>query len=242
MGSLAVGGTRCLFMAEDQIVTNCGMPGEKPCDHCSEALQPVVIYLVFNLLLNIFSILVIKHGSAALSFLVSTLRMPLSALAFSSTFIMGDDAITPSLGDLVSLIVILAGLCSYRFGARQLKKQLRKEADETEAVPSPRNSWASPRAAEPASPTSPTERDRWKFVPLFTTGSLGISPQPQFVLTHTTRRQARTADQVRSGLIRRLGTASPLQSPALRHLSPTSRRFPPEEDGCPDFAMTGLPC
>jgi len=243
MGSLARGGSMCLFFAEDQVITNCGLPDEKPCDHCSSAHGPVFMYLLFNLALNVFSILVVKHGSAALSFLVSTLRMPLSALAFSSTMIMGSEAVQPNLSDLLSLIIILAGLCSYRLGARQLKHQLRREAAEAsdEKVPSPRNSWASPTSAGPSSPSSSSRDERrgaWKFLPLFTTGSLGNVAQPQFVLVHAPQPRARSADQVRANLIRRLGTASPLHSPTLRHLTPAQGA---EENGCPDFSLTGLP-
>eukprot|EP00435_Cladocopium_sp_Y103_P053403 s1891_g17.t1 len=85
----------------------------------------VFMYLGFNLLLNIFAVLVIKHGSAALSFLVSTLRMPLSALAFSSTMIMGAEAAAFRLHDFMGLVTILLGLASYRLGSRQLKRQLK---------------------------------------------------------------------------------------------------------------------
>eukprot|EP00930_Biecheleria_cincta_P034683 TRINITY_DN23939_c0_g1_i1.p1 TRINITY_DN23939_c0_g1~~TRINITY_DN23939_c0_g1_i1.p1 ORF type:complete len:506 (+),score=66.22 TRINITY_DN23939_c0_g1_i1:174-1691(+) len=250
MASTAREGTKCLFLMEDQVVTQCGQPGEKPCDHCGNAYVSVFLYLAFNLALNIFSILVIKHGSAALSFLVSTLRMPLSALAFSSTFIMGAEAVSPGLGDFFSLAIILAGLCSYRFGARQIKRQLRMEAESAEGEammsPSPRNSWASPSSSPLASPRGSTsgegERSRWQFMPILTAGSVGNTVQPQFLLVHAPRAKARSAEQVRSGLIRRLGAASPLHSPRLRNLSPQGSSHPGAgHTDIPDFSLTGLP-
>lgn len=248
MASTAEDGTRCLFLAEDQVVTQCGLPGEKPCDQCGNAYASVFLYLAFNLALNIFSILVIKHGSAALSFLVSTLRMPLSALAFSSTFIMGAQAISPGLGDFYSLAIILVGLCSYRFGARQMKRQLRIEAESAEGEammsPSPRNSWASPSSSPLSSPRGSTsgegQRSRWQFMPILTAGSVGNTVQPQFLLVQAPRSQARSAEQVRSNLIRRLGAASPLHSPRLRDLSEHARPEAGPTD-IPDFSMTGLP-
>lgn len=70
-----------------------GFADEPMCDHCATAWVPVVIFLMFNIMCNVFTILVIKHGSAALSFLISTLRMPLAALAFSSPAVMGAEAV-----------------------------------------------------------------------------------------------------------------------------------------------------
>eukprot|EP00439_Symbiodinium_sp_Y106_P060330 s929_g8.t3 len=104
-------------------------------------MSEVFLYLAFNLTMNIFAVLVIKHGSAALSFLVSTLRMPLSALAFGSTLIMGSEAVTPQLHDLLSLVVILLGLCSYRMGARQLKRQQKEESAMSQVWNDPVGWW-----------------------------------------------------------------------------------------------------
>eukprot|EP00933_Yihiella_yeosuensis_P027625 TRINITY_DN2152_c2_g1_i1.p1 TRINITY_DN2152_c2_g1~~TRINITY_DN2152_c2_g1_i1.p1 ORF type:complete len:519 (+),score=71.45 TRINITY_DN2152_c2_g1_i1:138-1694(+) len=248
---MAVGGWRCLFLREDQIIDRCGLIDEQPCDTCRDAYLPVCTYLFFNLFLNIFAVLVIKNGSAALSFLVSTLRLPLASIAFSSTLIMGDQATSPGFGDVLSLVVILLGLCSYRYGAKLMKQQLKKEAGEIEAdgeaSPSPRNSWASPRGAEVESPREREEpRHRWRFVPLFISGSLGNAPQTQFVLVPTEKKQGRSADRVRHDLIRRLGAASPLQSPKFRDRSPWGQspgQSPQESGGVGhlDFTLTGLP-
>merc|ERR1719277_401506 len=128
MPTLSIGGTRCLFLFEDQIVQDCGLADERPCDHCRHAWLPVTCYLAFNMLYNIYTMMVIKHGSAALSFLVATLRMPLASLAFSSTWIMGSEAVQPTLGDYLSLVIIIFGLLLYRYGGRLLKRQMKRES------------------------------------------------------------------------------------------------------------------
>ncbi|CAJ1379205.1 unnamed protein product [Effrenium voratum] len=40
MAGVAIGGSKCLFWAQDQVITNCGLPDEKPCDHCETAYGP----------------------------------------------------------------------------------------------------------------------------------------------------------------------------------------------------------
>ena len=70
----------------------CLADGGLACDHCEEAWFPDGFYWVFNLSLNVFMMLVIKHGSATLLFLVSTLGLPLTSLAFSSSLAMGAQA------------------------------------------------------------------------------------------------------------------------------------------------------
>jgi len=246
MSTLILGGTRCLFFLEDQVKLDCGMPGEKACDHCEFAWIPVVIYLAFNVTYNVYTMLVIKHGSAALSFLVATMRMPLASIAFSSSLIMGDQAVQPGLGDLVSLIVIIVGLLTYRYGGRLLKRRLRKEATGIPALVPGDSPMVSPCGPESPTPrlgqqqalTEPLRprRGRWTFAPLISTGL--PPPEPTFILMRAPRPEPRSADRVRHDLYRRLGAASPLHSPQLRHLVPT----PP---GCevaePRFLMDGLP-
>mmetsp|Transcript_32177 Transcript_32177/g.85700 ORF Transcript_32177/g.85700 Transcript_32177/m.85700 type:complete len:398 (+) Transcript_32177:1-1194(+) len=250
MPALIVGGTRCLFFLEDQVKMNCGLPDEKECDHCSNAWAPVVIYLGFNVLYNIYTMLVIKHGSAALSFLVATLRMPLASIAFASPSIMGNQAVQPGLSDLVSLIVIICGLVTYRYGGRLLKHQMKKGSTAFPAlVPgdSPLMSPAGPEPSPSPRPTSvfgrltePLRRPttvRWTFAPLISTG-LPV-PQPSFVLVRSKQPKPRTADRVRHDLYHRLGAASPLHSPQLRHLAPPPCADP--EGMEPKFVMDFLP-
>jgi len=218
MPRLIDGGTHCLFLLEDQVTMNCGLPGQKPCDHCAGAWIPVACYLAFNVSFNVFTMLVIKHGSAALSFLVATLRMPLASLAFASPLIMGPQAMQPGLSDLISLVVIMLGLCTYRYGGQLLKRAMKAEAashGEPQPEQSPSGLWPSPNS------TNMVERDnqRWTYAPLLSTGMPVMDPH--FLLVRQKGPRPRTAMQVRTNLIARVGAASPYHSPNLRsHTTP----------------------
>lgn len=177
-------------------------------------------YLCFNLFFNIFTMLVIKHGSATLAFLVSTLRMPISAVAFSSELIMGDDAVRPGASDLFSLVVILAGLGAYRYGGRLLKREQRRPSQTATTTssplwPSPSDMWPSP-SDKPGGVSSSARK--WKFAPIFSMGTPAL--QPIFVYVPAVVVQPRSSLRVRTDLIHRLGAGSPLNSPQLRSLSP----------------------
>lgn len=89
MPHLMVAGSKCLFLREDQIRDDCGQPGLRPCDTCKNAWLPISAYLIITFVFNIATVGVINHGSAALTFLVGTLQLPLTAVAFSSRFVMG---------------------------------------------------------------------------------------------------------------------------------------------------------
>lgn len=241
MLDLSVEGTRCLFFLEDQIVDECGLVCERPCDHCSDAWVSVAGYIAFNLLFNIFTMLVIKHGSAALYSLIATLRMPLSSVAFSSTLIMGAQAVSPSLSTYASLVVILGGLGVYRLGGR-LQEQSREAKGPAEGaspaspLPSPTKSsrWASPEPRlEAGAAEAPSARRRaWRFRPLFTAGMPSAGLQPAHVLVRAAKvAQPRSADRVRRDLYSRLGAASPLHSPQMRHMSPSGRPGNPPKRG-----------
>jgi len=227
MPGIGIGGSRCLFFLEDQVSENCGLPGEKPCDHCQDAWVSVGGYLCFNLMYNISTMLVIKHGSATLAFLVATLRMPLSSLAFASTLIMGSEAVQPSFGDFLSLVVIVCGLVAYRYGAQLLKQQRRSKAAPAPGEGPQSPLWPSPTDSAPT-PSGRAGGLRWRLAPLFSTGpQLAAGLQPAFVLVREPRPQPRSAERVRNDLYRRLGAASPLNSPTLRSLTPnTMTGFP----------------
>jgi small basic protein len=234
MRSQLVDGSRCLFFLEDQVVTDCGSYSQKPCDACQDAWMSVACYMFFNLCYNILVMLVIKHGSATLSFLVSTLRMPLSSIAFSSTWIMGKDAVQPTFSDLLGLMVIISGLASYRMGGRMLKRKLEKES----AANSP-STWLlsdSPPQSPPLVEFAEGLRRKvstWRFVPVFITGA---NPQPVFVYVPDVLPPPRSPDRVRRDLIHRLGAASPLHSPAFRGRSPVSSR-----SGSPEVSPKASP-
>jgi len=212
-------GARCLFLREDYVVENCGLTGNRDCDNCAEAWPPVLMYFLFNVFFNIFTMLVIKHGSATLSFLVSTLRMPLASIAFASTWLMGKDAVQPTASDLISLIVIISGLSTYRAGGRHLKHQLEQESSAKASSPS---TWLlSDSPVRMASPGGTLRRRAtelgWKFVPMV---MAGVNAQPVFILAPDMHdKKPRSPDRVRSDLIHRLRAASPLSSPRLRDMT-----------------------
>jgi hypothetical protein len=221
-------GASCLFLMQNHVVENCGGFGQKACDVCADAWAPVFAYMAFNIFFNIYTVLVIKHGSATLSFLVATLRMPLTSLAFSSSLLVGNDAVQPTFSDFVSLVVILSGLGFYRTGGKMLKRQMEKASSAALSSPS---TWLLGDSPSRSSSTlgSLTRRvtTGWKFVPLFVTGS---NPQPVFLYVPPPMMQARSPQRLRNDLIHRLGAASPLHSPSFRHRSPThspGRSSPP---------------
>lgn len=250
MGAQLVLGARCMFFFEDSVVDNCGGLGQKVCDSCSEAWFPVIVYFTFNCMFNIFTMLVIKHGSATLSFLVATLRMPLAAFAFSSRALMGADAVQPTISDFLCLIVIVSGLTAYRMGGRVLKRQLEEESSVAMSSPS---TWLLSDSPSRPSPGGTIRRRAtemgWKFVPMF---MAGINSQPVFLFAPEAMPQPRSTDRVRHDLLRKLGAASPLHSPQMRNMVvPTqvarSREVSPEARSSnlsPDnaeFEFSGLP-
>ncbi|GMI09468.1 hypothetical protein TrVE_jg9980 [Triparma verrucosa] len=80
---------------------------------CSIAPFYVTSYLVFNLSLNILIVLVLKHGSAAILAMSSTILVPIGNFAFSLDFIPGHKPQRPS--DLAGLVVIMLGLFIFRY-------------------------------------------------------------------------------------------------------------------------------
>jgi len=82
-------------------------------DQCKEAPLFVNLYIAFNVLYNILIILILKYGGANILWLAMTIMVPLGNVAFSLKFVPGHRAMRPT--DIVGLIVIMLGLCIYRF-------------------------------------------------------------------------------------------------------------------------------
>ena len=108
---------------------------------CSRAPFYVTCYLFFNLALNILMVLILKHGSAAILAMSSTILVPLGNFAFSLNFIPGHKPQRPS--DLAGLFVIMMGLLMFRYFERvlascssrgKLKRSISKEEDMAEKV------------------------------------------------------------------------------------------------------------
>jgi len=105
--------------------TDCGFDGKKMCcDSCDgsndmvssiPALWGVIGYMVANIAYNVFLVLVIKHGSAALMYATSTLVLPLGSIAFTIRAFLGKHAIPFNGYTGAGLGVVLLGLLIYRF-------------------------------------------------------------------------------------------------------------------------------
>jgi len=111
------------------------------CDSCDgryprvsalPALWGVLAYMFANICYNIFLVLVIKHGSAALMYATSTLVLPLGSVAFTIHALMGLHAkdFTPYTGG--GLGVVLLGLFIYRFVDMYIKSRQAKKDKESQ--------------------------------------------------------------------------------------------------------------
>ena len=54
-----------------------------PGDDCSMAWLQVLLFVLFDIIFNIFLLLVVKYGSAALMFACNTISLPLSDIMFT---------------------------------------------------------------------------------------------------------------------------------------------------------------
>lgn len=103
------GGALC-WMGIDTIKD--ASPGMQP-DDCSSAPLFVSLYLVFNIIYNLLIVVILKHGSANILWMASTVIVPLSNVAFSLDFMPGHKPLTQF--DVAGLFVIMFGLVLYRF-------------------------------------------------------------------------------------------------------------------------------
>eukprot|EP01137_Pigoraptor_chileana_P008059 Opistho-2@54385 len=136
-------GARCLFTGENFIVpsylnatalilTNSSCLTMDPncagsntcCDSCDgsysavsgvSALTGMILYMCANIAYNIVLVLVIKHGSAALMYVASTVVLPLGAASFTIKAFLGQHATSFTVYDGCGLGVVLLGLVIYRF-------------------------------------------------------------------------------------------------------------------------------
>lgn len=104
--------------------TDCGGDGDECCDSCDGSIDTVssmpaigglFLYMAFNLTYNILLVLVIKHGSAALMYIASTVVLPLGSLCFTIPAFLGEHADSFTAYDGAGLSVVLIGLIIYRF-------------------------------------------------------------------------------------------------------------------------------
>jgi drug/metabolite transporter (DMT)-like permease len=92
----------------------------QPSDDCKMSVLLVNVYLMFNIGYNILIIMILKHGSANTLWLALTVMVPLGNIAFTLPFVPGNRPL--ELTDIIGLVVIMVGLCSYRFGGAIAEK------------------------------------------------------------------------------------------------------------------------
>jgi hypothetical protein len=97
-------------------ITEASADGSILPDECSMAFIYVSTYLAFNVIYNLLMVVILKHGSANILWMASTVIVPLSNVAFSLHFIPNHQPMKPM--DIVGLVIIMSGLLVYRFTAQ----------------------------------------------------------------------------------------------------------------------------
>ena len=108
MGKNLVDGNRCM-MGYDSL----------PGDDCQGAGNILLIYVAINFAYNIFSLLVVKHGSASLSVISAAVALPLTNMSFSWKELMGVDYEPFDYLNVVSTFVVLFGFLIYSNGGKE---------------------------------------------------------------------------------------------------------------------------
>uniref|UniRef100_A0A7S1XWH7 EamA domain-containing protein n=1 Tax=Phaeomonas parva TaxID=124430 RepID=A0A7S1XWH7_9STRA len=98
------GGFEC-FMGYD--------PHPNPGYNCAGAGYLFWFYVVINFTYNIILLLITKHGSAVLLVISNALALPVTNVAFTIPFFMGDDTERFTAADLAGLILVVVGFLTY---------------------------------------------------------------------------------------------------------------------------------
>lgn len=133
------------------------VPASCPTCECSSAATFVCLFTFFYIATNYANLGVLKHGSATLAFVVTTLITPLAALTFSAGFLLGKLAEPVQLINVYALLTLLAGVCIYRASetrANRVIDELEEESVHGFSVLS--SSKSASRANTPASLRSTT--------------------------------------------------------------------------------------
>ena len=109
-----IGGMKCLYGINT--ITEASEDGSVLPDECSMGFIYVSTYLVFNVGYNLIMIVILKHGSANILWMASTVIVPLSNVAFSLQFMPNHQPMKTM--DIVGLVIIMFGLLIYRFTAQ----------------------------------------------------------------------------------------------------------------------------
>ena len=109
-----------------------------PPDDCAMAPLYVNLYLILNIVYNLLIVIILKHGSANIMWMASTVIVPMSNFAFSLDIIPHHQPM--KVADLLGLLVIMIGLVVYRFTAlllstwAQLTGRMSKEDIERQRI------------------------------------------------------------------------------------------------------------
>lgn len=114
-----VNGGLCLFGMNSIIPPECGPGLGVACDACEGAWVEVFVYLLLNLVYNVCAMMVLKDCGATVLFLVMTVRLPLTSMAFYSKLIVGESAVPPKATDFFGLMILLMGLLAFRLGGQK---------------------------------------------------------------------------------------------------------------------------
>mmetsp|Transcript_34580 Transcript_34580/g.35256 ORF Transcript_34580/g.35256 Transcript_34580/m.35256 type:complete len:540 (-) Transcript_34580:267-1886(-) len=184
------GGLLCWFGINTVTDSN----GLQPIDDCRMGPYFVSAFFFFNVAYNLLIIIILKHGSANVLWLCSTVIVPLSNVAFSLKFMPGHKDL--NMFDLTGLCVIMTGLVVYRFTAqlRTLYEHIFGTLTEEEVV--------AEKVARKIG--KKTERKQLKFVGLNQVEALNTFVDIR--VSHAQKAQLfRSPQQIRGSLLMRLG-------------------------------------
>lgn len=163
-------------------------------DNCEMGPIFVSLFFFFNVIYNLLIIVILKHGSANILWMSSTVIVPLSNLAFSLNFMPGHRPLTS--WDLIGLGVIMFGLVLYRFTS-QIKSLIHHLCDKITS-----EELAAEKEARHIS--SQAEKKQTRYV-----GLNQIESLQTFIDTRVQQEQKislfRSPQQIRGSLLLRLG-------------------------------------
>lgn len=164
-------------------------------DACEMAPLYVSLYLAFNVVYNILIVVILKHGSANILWMASTVIVPLSDIAFSLKFMPGSRPL--HFMDLVGLVVIMFGLVVYRFTPMiiDLVGRLTGRLDEDKLEEEKLSRQLSKKA----------ERKQTKYVGLNQIEALQTLIDSRIVKEMSKKSLYRTPGQIRGNLLVKLG-------------------------------------
>jgi len=88
-----------------------------PDDNCEGFFLVLLLFLFFNVSINLCMLAMLWLDSSTFMFLALTLAIPLANMCFTFAFIMGSYVQPLNALDIVSMMIILSGLLLYQFGS-----------------------------------------------------------------------------------------------------------------------------